>query len=88
VVRGHEVACDSQHQQSAPGAARRSKINSSDPPLAAVWTAYATEPLPAFLHPPVELASFRPRGHLHLDRWIDFPAVFRVLLLRVEVRDT
>ena len=48
MVRGHEVACDSQHQQSALGAARRSKINSSDPPLTAVRTAYPTQPFLPF----------------------------------------
>jgi hypothetical protein len=32
------------------------------------------------LHPPVELAGFRPRGRLHVDRRIDFSAIcFRTL---------
>lgn len=49
VVRGQEVACDSQRQQSALRAARRTKINSSDPPLTAVSAAYPTPPcLPFF----------------------------------------
>jgi hypothetical protein len=38
VVRRQEVACDSQHQQSALGAGRRTKINSSNPSLPAVCT--------------------------------------------------
>ena len=32
-------------------------------------------PFLPFFHPPIELASFRPRGRLHLDRWIDFSAI-------------
>jgi hypothetical protein len=40
-------------------AARRTKINSSDPPLTAVCTAYATPPLLPFFQRPIELASFR-----------------------------
>jgi hypothetical protein len=84
---GHEVACDSQHQQSRPGATRRSKINSSDPPLTAVCAAHAAPPLPPFAHPPVELASFRPRGRLHLDRWIDFSAICCVPPLQVGIAE-
>jgi hypothetical protein len=41
----------------------------------AVRTAYAAPPFPPFLHPPIELPSFRPRGRLHLDRRIDFSAI-------------
>jgi len=45
-----------------------------DLPLTAVCT--ATRPTtPAVFHPPVELARCRPRGRLHLDRWIDFSAI-------------
>ena len=51
-------------------AARWTKINSSDPPLPAVCTAYATPPFLPFFHSPIELASSRPRGRLYLDRWI------------------
>jgi hypothetical protein len=43
--------------------------------LTAVCTAYPTPPLPPFSYPPIELASFRPRGRLHLDRRIDFAAI-------------
>jgi hypothetical protein len=28
-----------------------------------------------FLHPPIELASLRPRSRLHLDRRIDLSAI-------------
>jgi hypothetical protein len=31
--------------------------------------------IPAVLYPPIELASFRPHGHLHLDRRTDIPAI-------------
>ena len=55
--------------------ARGTKINSSDPPLTAICTAYATPPFQPFLHPPIELAGFRPRGRLHLDRRMDFSAI-------------
>ena len=72
---GHEVACDSQHQQSALEAARRTEINSSDPPLTTVRTAYPTQPFLPFPDPPIELARFRPRGRLHVDRWIDFSPI-------------
>jgi hypothetical protein len=55
--------------------AHRTKINSSDPPLTAVRTAYPTPPFLPFLHPPIELASLRPRGRLDLDGWVHFSAV-------------
>jgi hypothetical protein len=35
-------------------------------------TAYPAPPFLPVFHPPIELASWRPRGRLHLDRWIDF----------------
>jgi hypothetical protein len=87
VVRGHEIACDSQHQQSALGPARRSKINSFYPPLTAVCTAYPTPPLPPLSHPPVELAGLRPRGNLHLDWWVDLSAICLGTLLQVVVAE-
>jgi hypothetical protein len=40
----------------------RTKISSSDPPLTAVCTAYATPSFLPFFHPPIELASFRRRS--------------------------
>jgi hypothetical protein len=43
--------------------------------LTSVCTAYATPPFLPFFHPPIELASFRPRGRLGLDRRIDFSAI-------------
>jgi hypothetical protein len=43
--------------------------------LTAICTAYATPPLPTFFHPPIELASARPRGRLHLDLRINFSAI-------------
>jgi hypothetical protein len=43
--------------------------------LTAVRTAYPTPPLLPFFHPPIELASFRPRGRLDLDRRIDFSPI-------------
>jgi hypothetical protein len=54
--------------------ARRTEINSPDPALTAVSTAYPTQPFLPIFHPPIELASFRPRGRLNLDRGIDFSA--------------
>ena len=66
-------------------AARGTKINSSYPPLTAVCTAYPTEPFPPLLHPPIELASFRPHGRLHLDRRIDFPTICFGMLTRTEI---
>jgi hypothetical protein len=63
--------------------ARRTKISSPDPPFMAVCTAYATPPLLPFLHPPIELASLRPRGRLHLDRRIDFSAICFGPLLQI-----
>jgi hypothetical protein len=68
-------------------AARRTKINSSDPPLTAVCTTYATPPFPPFFHPPIELASFRPRGRLHRDRRIDFSAICFGMLLHLAVAE-
>jgi len=43
--------------------------------LTAVSTAYATPPFLLLLHPPIEVAGFRPRGRLLLDRRIDFAAI-------------
>ena len=67
------------------GPARRTKINSSDPPLAAVCTAYATPPFLPFFHPSLELASFRPGGGVHLNRRIDFPLIRFGMLLHLVV---
>jgi hypothetical protein len=39
--------------------------------------------IPAILYPPVELAGFRPRGRLHLDRWICIPAICFGALLHI-----
>jgi len=53
--------------------------------LPAVFAPHTTPPFPPFFHPPIELASFRPRGHLDLDRWIDFPAICCRKLLHIVV---
>jgi hypothetical protein len=68
-------------------AVRRSKINSLNPPLTSVRTAYPAEPLLTVFHPPIELASPRPRGRLHLDRRIDFSAVCCGQVLQLVVAD-
>jgi hypothetical protein len=52
----------------------------------AVGTWHAAQPLSALLHPVVELAAWRPGSCLDFDRWIDLPAVVRVLLLRFQGR--
>jgi hypothetical protein len=62
-------------------------INSSDPPLTTVRTAYATPPLTPFFYPPIELASLRPGGDVHLDRRIDFPPIHFGDLLQVIVAE-
>jgi hypothetical protein len=67
----------------APG----TKINSSDPPLMAVCTAYATPPFLPFFHPPIELASGRPGGRLDVDRWVDFSAIRFGMLLDILVAE-
>jgi hypothetical protein len=51
------------------------KIDSSDPPLTPVRPAYPAQPLLTLSDPPIQLASFRPGGRLHLDRRIDFSAI-------------
>jgi hypothetical protein len=63
------------------------EITSSDPPLPAVCTAYATPPFLPVFHPPIELASFRPRRRLHLDRRIDFSAISFGTLSRLGVAE-
>jgi hypothetical protein len=68
-------------------AARGTKINSFDPPLTAVCIAYAAPPFLPFLHPPIELASLQPRGHLDLDRRIDFSAISFGKVLHVVVAE-
>jgi hypothetical protein len=55
--------------------------------LTAVCTADATPPFLPFFHPPIELASFRPCGHLDLDRRIDFSAICFGTLLQVIVAE-
>jgi hypothetical protein len=65
----------------------RTKINSPDPPLPAVCTAYATPPFLPLFHPPIELASFRPCGCLHLDRRIDFSAICFGALLHLGIAE-
>jgi hypothetical protein len=84
---GHDVACDSQHPQSALGAARRSEINSFDPPLTAVRTTDPTPPFLPFFYPPIESARCRLRGRLYMDRWIDRPAISLYELLHVVVAE-
>jgi hypothetical protein len=44
------------------------KVSSFDPLLTTIGTAHRAQPLLPFFHPPVELASMRPHGRLHLDR--------------------
>jgi hypothetical protein len=66
-------------------AARRSKISSFDPPLAAVPIPYPAKPLLPFFHPPIELASARPRSHFHLDWRLDFPAICLSILTRIKI---
>jgi hypothetical protein len=61
------------------------KINSPDPALTAVRTAYQTPPFLPFLHLPIELASFRPGCSLNLDRRIDFSAVCFSVLTRIKI---
>jgi hypothetical protein len=55
--------------------------------LATVSTAYSTQPLLALFHPLIEPASWRPRGRLHLDRWIDFSAICFSMLVHVIVAE-
>jgi hypothetical protein len=68
-------------------AVRGAKINSSDPPLTAVRTAYATPPFPPFCHPPIELAGIRPFGRLNPDRRIDSSAISFSTLSQVVVAE-
>jgi hypothetical protein len=55
--------------------------------LPAVRTARATPPLLPFFHLPIELTSFRPRCHLHLDRRIDYSAIYIGDVLQVIVAE-
>jgi hypothetical protein len=43
--------------------------------LASVLAPHPTQPLLALFDPPIEPTTTRPRGHLDLDRRIDFPAI-------------
>jgi hypothetical protein len=72
-------------RQVMAGSRSGTKINSSDPPLTTVCTAYTAQPLLALLSPPIELAGSRPHGRLHLDRRIDFSAICVSDLLEVTV---
>jgi hypothetical protein len=63
-------------------------ITSFDPPLPAIGTAYPSAPFqawPMLFHPPIELASRRPRGHLHRDRRVDFAAIRLPVLSRIKL---
>ncbi|HEX3198230.1 MAG TPA: hypothetical protein VHR39_11840 [Propionibacteriaceae bacterium] len=53
--------------------------------MTAVWTAYPTYPLLAFLHPPIECAARRPRGCLDLDGRVDLSAIGFAVLTRIEI---
>jgi hypothetical protein len=64
---------------------RETKVNGSDPPLPAVLASYPAKPFPALFDPPIEPARMRPRGHLDLERWIDFPAICFAKLTGIEV---
>jgi hypothetical protein len=57
------------NDKSSLWATRRTKINGFDPALLTVSTAYATPPFLPFFHPPIKLATRRPRRRLDLDRW-------------------
>jgi hypothetical protein len=59
----------------------RTKINSPDPPLFTVRTAYPTEPLLTLFDPPIELACSRPRSGLHMYQRVDFSAMLSGKLL-------
>lgn len=65
--------------------ARGTKITSSDPPLLTIRTAYPAEPLLTLFDPPIELASRRPGGHLHLDGRINCSAICFAVLARIEI---
>jgi hypothetical protein len=54
---------------------------------AAACTAYATPPLLPVFRPRIELVSFRPRGRLDLDGWIDFAAICFGMLLHLGVAE-
>jgi hypothetical protein len=60
---------------------RGTKISSSDPVLMTIRTAYVTPPFLPVLHPPVDLASFRPGSRLHLDGRVNFAAIRCATLL-------
>ena len=64
---------------------RRTKINSPDPPLLTVRTAYATPPFLPFFHPPIQLAGIRPYGPLDHYRRLDCSAISGGKLLQVGV---
>ena len=64
---------------------RKTKINRSDPPLTAIFTTYATQPLLPFLDPPIERACRRPGGYVNLDRWIYFAAMGFAVLTGIEI---
>jgi hypothetical protein len=66
-------------------ALRRTKINSFDPPLPAVSTAYPAPPLSPFFHPPIQLTSFRPRRYLDLNRRVNYTAICCGKLLQVGI---
>jgi hypothetical protein len=61
------------------------RISRSDPPLAAISTAYPAEPFLTVFHPPIELARLRPGGRLHMHRRLDFPAICLSALARIKI---
>jgi hypothetical protein len=44
--------------------------------LTAIGTADPAQPFLPFFHPPIELASARPRSRLHLDGRVDITAIY------------
>jgi hypothetical protein len=60
VVSPVSMACQTQGSAEGQLSIRRTKINSFDPALLAVSTAYPAEPLLTLFDPPIELASTGP----------------------------
>jgi hypothetical protein len=51
--------------------------------LTTIFAPHPTQPLLALFHPTIQPTIWRPRGHLDLDGWINFPAIYGQTLCQV-----
>jgi hypothetical protein len=85
--RGASVGRDLARDNSCLSSTGRTKINSFNPVLTAVRTAHPTPPFLPFCHHQSSWPAFDHVAVSHLDRWIDYAAIYVSDLLQVMVTE-